>query len=111
MLYGVREVFTHFTRSESCGNSGGFHIVSQQMEIYMKRITLSGLMALLVSLLSSSMIFGAGFQIPEQGVASMGMGMAGIGKADDLAAIYHNPAGLAAQKGTNLYVDVAGIGP
>ncbi len=77
----------------------------------MKRFTLSGLMALLVSLLSSSMIFGAGFQIPEQGVASMGMGMAGIGKADDLAAIYHNPAGLATQKGTNLYVDVAGIGP
>lgn len=54
-------------------------------------------------------VFGAGFQVPEQGVAATGMGGAFIGKADDLSAVYQNPAGLAQLPGTRLYGDVVGI--
>jgi long-chain fatty acid transport protein len=71
-----------------------------------------------VSLLTTILIvmvtagsFGAGFQIPEQGGASMGMGMTGIGKADDLSAVYHNPAGLTQLKGNHVYFGLAGIAP
>ena len=41
----------------------------------------------------------------------MGMGMGGIGKADDLSAIYHNPAGLTQLKGNHVYLGIAGISP
>ncbi len=41
----------------------------------------------------------------------MGMGMGFIGKADDLSAIYHNPAGLTQLKGTHAYLGLAGISP
>ena len=54
-------------------------------------------------------LFAAGFQVPEQGVAAMGMGSAFIGKADDPSAIYHNPAGLTQLQGTHVYGDVVGI--
>lgn len=69
---------------------------------------------LVVSLLVVVMLFpisilGAGFQVPEQGVAATGMGGAFIGKADDLSAVYYNPAGLAQLPGTRLYGDVVGI--
>lgn len=64
---------------------------------------------ILTILIFPVLCFAAGFQVPEQGVASMGMGMAFIGKADDPSAIYHNPAGLSQLKGTHIYGDVAGI--
>ncbi len=54
-------------------------------------------------------VFGAGFQVPEQGVAATGMGGAFIGKADDLSAVYQNPAGLAQLPGTRLFGDLVGI--
>lgn len=54
---------------------------------------------------------GAGFQIPEQGVAAMAMGMGSIGLADDLSAVYHNPAGLVQLKGLHASVAVAAIAP
>ena len=62
-------------------------------------------------MLLASMCFGAGFQIPEQGAASVGMGMGGIGKADDLSAYYQNPAGLVQSKGTQIFANIAGISP
>ncbi len=64
-----------------------------------------------MTLIWTSLSFGAGFQVPEQGVASMGMGMGFIGKADDLSAIYHNPAGLTQLQGTQAYFGLAGISP
>ncbi|MCA9671703.1 MAG: outer membrane protein transport protein [Myxococcales bacterium] len=46
--------------------------------------------------------------IPEMGTRKTAMG-AMVGRPDELAAIYHNPAGLTMTPGTNLYVN-AGIG-
>jgi long-chain fatty acid transport protein len=77
----------------------------------MKTSFVSGLLVIIVTIGMTSLSFGAGFQVPEQGAASMGMGMGGIGKADDLSAIYHNPAGLTQLKGNNAYLSVAGIAP
>ena len=57
------------------------------------------------------MVLGAGFQIPEQGARSMAMGMGGIGLAEDVSAMYHNPAGLTQIQGTEINLSVAGIAP
>ncbi|MBM4397184.1 MAG: outer membrane protein transport protein [Deltaproteobacteria bacterium] len=43
-----------------------------------------------------------GFEFPDNGVVAVGRGGAFAAKADDLTAIYFNPAGLAGQKGTRL---------
>jgi long-chain fatty acid transport protein len=61
--------------------------------------------------LAASAVLGAGFQIPEQGSASMALGMGYIGRADDLSAMYHNPAGLTQLQGHNFYLTLAGISP
>jgi long-chain fatty acid transport protein len=44
-----------------------------------------------------------GFHTPDFGTRRCGM-MAVMGKPDDVTAIFHNPAGLTLQKGTNLYL-------
>lgn len=77
----------------------------------MKKVGFSVVMAVILAVTMVSYVFAAGFQVPEQGGASMGMGMGGIGKADDLSAIYHNPAGLAQLEGTHIYLGVGGISP
>jgi long-chain fatty acid transport protein len=69
------------------------------------------LVALALVGLAVSAVLGAGFQIPEQGSASMALGMGYIGRADDLSAMYHNPAGLTQLQGHNFYLTVAGISP
>jgi long-chain fatty acid transport protein len=48
--------------------------------------------------------FAAGFQILEHGTAATGMVGAFTGKADDVSAIFFNPAGLADQTGLQVYV-------
>lgn len=45
--------------------------------------------------------------VPEMGARKTGMG-AVVGRPDELAAIYHNPAGLVLSPGTNLYLS-AGV--
>lgn len=45
-----------------------------------------------------------GFQVYEQGAAATGMVGSFTAKADDPSAIFYNPAGLAAQKGWQVYV-------
>lgn len=45
--------------------------------------------------------FAGGFDIPDNGTQALGRGAAFVAKADDPTAIYHNPAGLARQRGTN----------
>lgn len=52
---------------------------------------------------------GAGFQVPEQGITSIGTGGAFIGQSNDLSAVYHNPAGLAQLAGNHVYGSVVGI--
>ena len=46
-----------------------------------------------------------GFEIPDNGTEAMGRGAAFVAKASDASAIYHNPAGLARQRGTHLLVN------
>ncbi len=77
----------------------------------MKKECITGAITFMFIMTFAAVSFGAGFQIPEQGAASIGMGMGGIGKADDLSAIYQNPAGLVQLKGTRLYGNLAGISP
>lgn len=61
----------------------------------------SVLVALL--LLPPVTLWAGGFTIIEVGSQKTGM-MTGIGKPDDLSAVYHNPAGLAAQHGTRIHL-------
>ncbi len=77
----------------------------------MKKLAIYGLLTTILLMTMTTESFGAGFQVPEQGGASMGMGMAFIGKADDLSAVYHNPAGLTQLKGNHVYFGLAGISP
>ena len=48
---------------------------------------------------------GAGFYILDTGVQTIGRGNAFVVKADDLSAVYLNPAGIAKIKGTNFKVE------
>ncbi len=77
----------------------------------MKVLRVTSVFAMILCMMTTTVCFGAGFQIPEQGAASMGMAMGGIGKADDLSAVYHNPAGLLQLKGNHAYFGIAGISP
>ncbi|MDB4934828.1 MAG: Long-chain fatty acid transport protein [Labilithrix sp.] len=45
-----------------------------------------------------------GFELPDNGAQALGRGATFVAKADDGTAIYYNPAGLARQRGTRLYV-------
>ncbi len=47
---------------------------------------------------------GAGFAILQQGTGPMGQGNAFVAQADDPSAIFFNPAGITALKGTHSYV-------
>ncbi|PIE35881.1 hypothetical protein CSA56_02200 [candidate division KSB3 bacterium] len=77
----------------------------------MKKVWMNGVFTCIFVMAMATVSFGAGFQIPEQGAASIAMGMGGIGKADDLSAIYQNPAGLTLSRGTQVYGNLAGIAP
>ncbi len=59
---------------------------------------LAALTALCVAHASSALA--GGFEYPDNGTQAVGRGGAFTAKADDLTAIYHNPAGLAGQRGT-----------
>ena len=45
-----------------------------------------------------------GFELPDNGAQALGRGATFVAKADDTTAMYYNPAGLARQRGTRLYV-------
>jgi long-chain fatty acid transport protein len=55
-------------------------------------------------LIPASLALAGGFQLNEVGARAMGMGGAFTAKANDLTAIYFNPAGLAYQKGFGAYL-------
>lgn len=56
----------------------------------------------LACLLAGSEALAGGFEFPDNGVVALGRGGAFAARADDLTAIYFNPAGLAGQRGTRL---------
>jgi long-subunit fatty acid transport protein len=69
-----------------------------------RRDLLAGAIAALAVLGTGSARAG-GFEIPDNGAEAMGRGAAYVAKASDGTAIYHNPAGLARQRGTHFLVN------
>lgn len=53
----------------------------------------------LFTLLAAGGVWAAGFRVPEQGAAAMGMANAWVAQADDPSAIFMNPAGIAQLSG------------
>ena len=77
----------------------------------MKRILLA-VTALVVGMaLVSSTGFAAGFRLPEQDSAAMGMASAFVGQADNASAVWYNPAGMTQLDGTRISAGVIGIYP
>ncbi len=75
-----------------------------------KSIGVIALAALVIFALSPS-AHGAGFLIYEHGAVAMAMGGAFVGLANDVTAIFHNPAGIAFLEGTQLSAGVTLIFP
>ncbi len=59
-------------------------------------------LSLLVFLGTSPLCRGAGFLVYEHGAAAMGIAGAFVGVANDVTAIFHNPAGIAWLEGTHI---------
>lgn len=57
----------------------------------------------------SSISYGAGFKVSEQGAKAMGMANAFSAQADDPTALYFNPAGIAYLPGIQVSLGAAGI--
>ncbi len=55
-------------------------------------------------MLGSESAHAGGFDVPDNGAQALGRGAAFVAKADDATAMAYNPAGLARQRGTRLYV-------
>jgi len=60
---------------------------------------------------SVSLAFGSGFSIYEQGAKATAMGGAFIAQANDITAVFYNPAGLMNLEGTNVGTGVSIIMP
>ncbi len=61
-----------------------------------------GLFILFLMIFSVSFVFSGGFSLFEAGSRAVGMGEAFVAVANDLSAMFYNPAGLAYLNGTNL---------
>lgn len=59
----------------------------------------------------SSTSFAAGFRLPEQDAAALGMASAFVGQADSPAAVWYNPAGMIQLDGTRISGGTIGIYP
>jgi long-chain fatty acid transport protein len=77
----------------------------------LRRATISIAAATLLVLIPLTAAFGGGFQLNEHGARALGQAGAFAARASDLSAIYFNPAGLAFQKGAQVYVGVTLIMP
>jgi long-chain fatty acid transport protein len=60
--------------------------------------------SLVIVLIPASAAFAGGFQLNEVGARAMGMGGAFAARANDLSAMFFNPAGLAQQTGFGAYL-------
>jgi len=69
------------------------------------------LLVLIVFLVFASLALAGGFQLNEVGARAMGMGGAFAAQANDLTALYFNPAGLAYQRGFGAYLGATMILP
>lgn len=73
----------------------------------MRKKSLSSSLLIMIALIwSSALSYGAGFWIPEfPSAASSGMAMSFTAQADDLGALYFNPAGITQLDGLNIYMN------
>jgi len=69
------------------------------------------LVVIFASLVFTSFAFSAGFSIYEGGARSNALGGAMTGRADDLSALYFNPAGITQLPGSRVSVGVTMIAP
>ncbi len=77
----------------------------------MRRATILLAAAALLVLIPLTAAFSGGFQLNEHGARAMGQGGAFAARASDLSAIYFNPAGLAYESGTQIYLGATLIMP
>ena len=77
----------------------------------MKRMASAFAAAVFCITVCASMSFAAGFRLPEQDAAAMGMANAFVGQADNAAAVWYNPAGLSWLDGTRMSAGVVAIYP
>jgi long-chain fatty acid transport protein len=68
----------------------------------MKRTLLAFVAAVTALVVCSSIGFAAGFRLPEQDSAAMGMASAFVGQADNPSAVWYNPAGITQLDGTRM---------
>jgi len=67
--------------------------------------------AIMGTLLSASLVFASGFSIYEQGARATAMGGAFIAQANDVTAVFYNPAGIVNLNGTHFGTGVTIIMP
>lgn len=67
--------------------------------------------ALLATAAFSAESRAAGFRLPDQDAAAMGMAGAFAGQADNPSAVWYNPAGITRLDGTRISAGVIGIYP
>ena len=67
----------------------------------------AGVFILSLFLLVPQVARAGGFYLPDRGVRAMSRGGAFVVSADDLSAMWYNPANLAGQKGTRLHMDIS----
>ncbi|MBI3586250.1 MAG: outer membrane protein transport protein [Ignavibacteriales bacterium] len=81
------------------------------MEASLKRAFLYIVGFVLPMLFVVACAFAGGFQLNEHGARALAQGGAFAARASDLSALYFNPAGLAFQKGTQIYIGSTLIAP
>jgi long-chain fatty acid transport protein len=77
----------------------------------LRSATILTIAAALLVLIPLSIALGGGFQLNEHGARGVAQGGAFAARASDLSAMYFNPAGLAYQKGVQVYLGVTIIMP
>lgn len=70
-----------------------------------------GMVVLFSMMMASSEGLAAGFRLPDQDSAALGMAGAFAGQADNAAAVWYNPAGMTELDGTRMSGGVIGIYP
>jgi len=77
----------------------------------MNRIASASILTIITTIICASTSFSAGFRLPDQDAAALGMAGAFVGQADDSAAVWYNPAGIARLDGTRISGGVVAIFP
>lgn len=77
----------------------------------MKRMASAVTVMVVSMVLCASVSFAAGFRLPDQDAAALGMAGAFAGQADNAATVWYNPAGMTQLDGTRISGGVIGIYP